>query len=82
MLSAAKHLCSFSQVLEPKATAEILRFAQDDSRFILSHLQGARARVGTPGVQPKMWVKISSQGDGYNLCYKASGLVLELMAES
>jgi hypothetical protein len=32
MLSAAKHLCSSSQVLEPKATAEILRCAQDDSR--------------------------------------------------
>jgi hypothetical protein len=30
MLSTAKDLCSFSQVLEPKATAEILRFAQDD----------------------------------------------------
>jgi hypothetical protein len=26
--SREKHLCSFSQVLEPKATAEILRFAQ------------------------------------------------------
>jgi hypothetical protein len=39
MLSAAKHLCSFSQVLEAKATAETLRFAEDDSRFIFSHLQ-------------------------------------------
>jgi hypothetical protein len=29
-----KHLCSFSHVLEPKATAEILRFAQDDRRLI------------------------------------------------
>ena len=37
--SREKHLCSFSQVLEAKATAEILRFAQDDSRFIFSHLQ-------------------------------------------
>jgi hypothetical protein len=31
MLSAAKHPCSSSQVLEPKRTAEILRSAQDDS---------------------------------------------------
>jgi hypothetical protein len=38
MLSAAKHLCSSSQILEPKATAEILRYAQDDSRLIFSHL--------------------------------------------
>ena len=41
MLSAAKHLCSLSQVLEPKATAEILRFAQDDSWLIFSHLRSA-----------------------------------------
>jgi hypothetical protein len=38
MLSVAKHLCSCSQVLEARATAEILRFAQDDSPSIFPHL--------------------------------------------
>jgi hypothetical protein len=38
MLSAAKHLCSSSQSLESKATAGILRFAQDDTELILSHV--------------------------------------------
>jgi hypothetical protein len=43
MLSAAKHLCSSSQMLEPKATAEILRFAQDDRALIFSHVLAPRA---------------------------------------
>jgi hypothetical protein len=49
MLSAAKHLCSFSQLLEPKATAEILRFAQDDSRSIFSDLLSPGDRLGRDG---------------------------------
>jgi hypothetical protein len=46
-VNSAKHLCSFSQVLGPKATAEILRFAQDDSRLVFSHLRppGERASL-------------------------------------
>jgi hypothetical protein len=51
MLSAAKHLCSFSQVLEPKTTAEILRFAQDDRSAVFSHLQRAGIRA---------WMRIRS----------------------
>jgi hypothetical protein len=33
MLSKAKHLCSFSYVIEMKETAEILRCAQDDRHW-------------------------------------------------
>jgi len=51
-VNSARHLSSFSQGLEPKATAEILRFAQndkrraqDDSRLIFSHLLSLGERV-------------------------------------
>ena len=51
-VNSARHLSSFSQGLEPKATAEILRFAQndkrraqDDSRLIFSHLLSPGERV-------------------------------------
>ena len=42
-VNSAKHPCSLSQVLEPKATAEILRFAQDDKRLIFSRLRSLSA---------------------------------------
>jgi hypothetical protein len=50
-VNSAKHLCSFSHVLEPKATAEILRFAQDDSRLIFSHLQ---SRCASQSAEPQL----------------------------
>jgi hypothetical protein len=43
MLSEAKHLRSSSQVLEPKATAGTLRYAQGDTRVIPSHLRSLSA---------------------------------------
>jgi len=45
ILSEAKDLCSRLHMLKSKPTAEILRFAQDDSRSIWSQLR-RRGRRG------------------------------------
>jgi hypothetical protein len=50
-----KHLCSSSQSLKPKATAEILRFAQDDTELFFSPVRSLSAERAAEPLEVALW---------------------------